>query len=106
MYDIMRCSICMRNYNGFIRYANVICCDCKNNYGSFDKNGNKIEFNNINECGVVKSITTVGNTEIECNKTLSFINGNKCYVDEGRFCRIFISHIPNQNKRQKNKIKI
>ena len=105
MCDIIRCLICMRDYKGMFRYPNAVCNDCINIYGLFVKNGNKIIFGNIDEHGGVKSITTIGDTQIEGNETQCFINGNECCVEEAKFGGIVISPIPNQNKRHK-KIKI
>jgi hypothetical protein len=103
MCDIIRCPLCEKNYEGMNRYPNAVCNDCINLYNTYDKNGNNIKFANIDECGGVRSITTIGNTEIEGNECQCFINGNECTVEDSRFGGIVISciKITPPNKRQK-----
>jgi hypothetical protein len=91
MGDIIKCSICNIFHNGSIRYPNAVCYECIYNYTLYDKNGNKINFYNIDESGGVKSVTIIGDTKIEGNETICFINGNQCSVEEGRFGGIVIT---------------
>jgi hypothetical protein len=96
------CPICKNLHESLPRYNKAVCFDCLNNFVICDVNGNVIKFENIDDAGGIKSITTLQNgNEIIGNEEFCYINGHKCNVDESRFGGIVISCFVNTYKRLK-----
>lgn len=71
------------------RYPRGVCSACQNT-GMFDKDGNPIDFFNIDAGGGFMSITVVNDKKVRGENHQCFIRGHECRAEEGRFGGIVV----------------
>jgi hypothetical protein len=91
------CPICANLYAGSDRYPKAICGSCRNS-NIKDANGFTVTFSNIDEFGGFQSIHVgEGNQIIKKEEHVCYVNGYKCWAEEGRFGGIIIQVMQSAN---------
>jgi hypothetical protein len=94
------CPICQNEYQRMIRYPRSVCVNCLMDHKVTDYDGNIVKFENEDVFGGFKSIHY---DSFDADKIIvkqdhnCFINGFRCYADEGRFGGIVIQTIQSFN---------
>ena len=93
----VECPVCDYIHDAPVRYPDAVCNKCLHNFNITDINGNIIDFHNETDSGygVIKKTfynnDSCINTICKSNKdVICFINGTKCYAEEGRIGGIVI----------------
>ncbi len=91
------CPICTNLFIGSERYPKSICGSCRQTIIR-DLDGHRVTFQNIDAFGGFESIHVgEGNQITKKEEHLCFVNGVKCWADEGRYGGIIIQVMESAN---------